>query len=221
MRFAPFACAALWLASPARAGLTWPQKTLSLKADPSAEVVEARYPFTNGGKTPVDIQQVESSCGCTTVELEKRHYEPGESGDIIARFTVGTRVGLQTKTIAVKTNDLPEPVTLTMTVDLPELVRIRPTFVYWMQGDALQPKTMTIEVAPDAPLAELTVQSSNPAMKPVLKEVAKGLRYELTVSPGQTDKVLFSMLTLDCKFGKGAPKTFRAYATVKRKGEPE
>ncbi len=207
---------------PARAELTWAEKTIKLKADPSATVVEARYHFTNSGHSTVDIQQVESSCGCTTAELDKRTYAPGEGGEIVARFTVGVRVGVQTKTIAVKTRDAEEPTTLTMVVDIPEIVKIRPSFVFWVQGEAKKPKTMTIEVQPDAPVEKMTVQSSNPLMTPVLKEVVKGSRYQLTITPGQTDRVLYSTLTLNCEFAKGEAKSFRAYATVKPSGsEPQ
>ena len=205
-----------------RAELTWAEKTIKLKADPNAAVVEARYHFTNSGKSTVDIQQVESGCGCTTAELEKRTYAPGESGEIVARFTVGARLGEQTKTVAVKTREAQEPTTLTLIVDIPEIIRIRPTFVFWVQGEAKSPKTMTLEVQPDAPVDKLTVVSSNPSMTPVLKEIVKGLRYQLTVTPAQTDRVLYSMLTLNCESAKGEAKTFRAYATVKPSGsEPQ
>lgn len=224
MRLPLLLLAAVSLALPAHAGLTWAEKSLTLKARPGSDVVEARYRFTNAGPSAVDIQQVESSCGCTTAELEKRHYEPGEGGEIIARFTIGARVGEQTKTIAVKTQGAEEPTTLTMVVEIPEIIRIRPTFVYWVQGEAGKPKTMTLEVQPETPVEKITVQSSRPEMKPVLKEIVKGLRYELTVTPAKTDQVLFSLLALNCDFGKagGGAKSLRAYATVKPAGaEPQ
>lgn len=212
----------LILAVTARADLTWKETTISLKAIPGQDTVEAHYHFTNAGKVPVEIQQVESSCGCTTAELEKRNYAPGESGEILAKFTVGARLGVQTKTVAVKTRGVEEPMTLTLVVDIPELLRIRPTFVYWVQGEAQKPKTMTIDVQSDAPVEKMTVVCSNAVMTPALKEVTKGLRYELTVIPARTDKVLFSVLTLNCDYGKGVTKSFRAYATVKPEGsEPQ
>lgn len=212
----------LSMVATARADLTWAEKTISLKASADHDTVEAHYHFTNPGPGPVEIQQIESSCGCTTAELDKRTYAPGESGEILAKFTVGARLGIQTKTIAVKTRGVEQPVTLTLIVDIPEILRIRPTVVFWVQGEASKPKTMTIEVQPDTPVEKMTVLCSNAVMTPVLKEVTKGLRYELTVTPGRTDKVLFSMLTLNCEFGKGVVKSFRAYATVKPEGaEPQ
>lgn len=212
----------LALALPARAELVWAEKKISLKATPDRETVEARFHFTNSGNAAIEIQQIQSSCGCTTAELDKRTYAPGESGEIVAKFTLGARLGIQTKTIAVKTRGVEEPMTLTLVVDIPEVLRIRPTFVYWVQGEAPKPRTMTIDVQSDTPVEKMTVACSNPLMTPVLKEVTKGLRYELTVTPGRTDKVLFSMLTLNCDFPTGAAKSFRAYATVKPAGaEPQ
>ena len=84
-----------------RAEIVWKQKTVELHADAKSTVLEARFPFSNAGGRPVDITQVESSCGCTVVSLEKRHYEPHEGGEIVARYTVGTQAGVQKKTVLV------------------------------------------------------------------------------------------------------------------------
>ena len=114
---------------PAQAIIVWKQKTVGIKVDPAQEIVEVRFAFTNKGKTPVDITKVESSCGCTTTELTQRHYEPGQSGEIVAKYTVGNHVGTQRKTVAVKSGDQEEPDILTIVADIPELVRFTPPFV--------------------------------------------------------------------------------------------
>ena len=69
-----------------RAEIVWKQKVIALQANAKSTVLEARFPFTNAGPGPVDITQVESSCGCTVVSLDKRHYEAGEGGEIVARL---------------------------------------------------------------------------------------------------------------------------------------
>ena len=93
-----FSCLRLWAgacllsglgASPALAEMEWAQKTVQLKASAKDTVIEARFRFTNRGKDAVDIQQVESSCGCTTTALAQRHYAPGESGAIVALTSGG------------------------------------------------------------------------------------------------------------------------------------
>ena len=51
----------------------------------------------NEGQTAVTNESLKPSCGCTTAELEKKTYAPGEKGEVRARFDIGQRVGVQSK----------------------------------------------------------------------------------------------------------------------------
>ena len=64
-------------------------------------------------------------------------------------------------------------------------------------------------------LAEVEMKSSNPAMEARMATAVKGHRYEVTVTPSNTDRFVFATLSFDCRFGKEVTRTFRAYATVK------
>ncbi len=203
------------LVLPARAELTWKQKTVQVKADASMGVVEVRFPFTNGGTNPVDVKQVESSCGCTTTELEQRHYEPGQGGEIVARYTFGNHVGLQHKTIAVKTSDRSEPVILELVADIPEMVRIEPPHVTWSKGEEKKAKSVVLETVNDLVFEDIDLQSTNPAMKAELTTLVKGRKYQITVTPASTAGFAFATLNIRCKFGKELTRTFYSYATVK------
>jgi hypothetical protein len=214
---APFVIALVFtvvLPGRVRAELTWTKKTVELTADANASVVEAKFHFINSGKTAVDIRQIESSCGCTTAELEQRHYEPGASGDIVARFTVGSHVGLQTKTIAVTSSDRERPTMLTLAVQIPEILRITPAFVAWKHGEEAKTKQITLELLQDTPITSIAAQSSSPAMNVVLQTLVKGHKYRLDLTPAQTDQTLFAAITVHCQYGE-EDKSFRAYATVK------
>ena len=199
----------------AQAELTWKQKTIQIKADASMGVVEAKFSFTNNGAKAVDVLQVESSCGCTTAELERRHYDPGQGGEIVARYTLGNHVGRQRKTIAVKTNDQSEPTILTLVTDIPEMVRIQPPFVTWSKGDEKQPKTMILETVGNFSLQDIELHTSNPAMAVDLKPLVKGRKYQITVTPGNTDGFVFSTINIECRFSKDLSRTFHTYGTVK------
>lgn len=212
---AVFAVAIVTLTTPqARAELAWKQQAADLRADAKSTVLEARFPFTNTGKTPVEITSVESSCGCTAVTLEKRHYEPRESGEIVARYTVGTQTGAQKKTVQVETNDGREPTILTLNIEIPEILRIQPSFVQWKHGEAAAPKIITLEMLQDTPVKDLSVQSSAAGFLTALKPLVPGRKYELTVRPRSTDQNQFSTLTIRCHFGEDE-KVFRAFATVR------
>ena len=198
----------------AQAGLNWPQKNIEVKADAGLPVAEVRFPFKNTGSTAVDVTQVESSCGCTTVALEKRHYEPGEGGEIVARYTIADHTGVQKKTVLVATGDGTSPVELGLTVRIPEVLRITPSFVTWKHGESPSPKKIVLEVMqPDTVLKDITVQSSNSTVAAELLPLSKGHKYQLTVSPAHTDQNLFATLTIHCQFGD-TDKVFRSYATV-------
>ena len=206
--------AGLW-SVPAQATVAWKQKTIQVKVDASQEVVEAHFAFTNKGKSPVDITKVESSCGCTTAELTQRHYEPGQSGEIIAKYTIGNHVGTQRKTVAVRTSGQEEPDILTIVADIPEMVRFTPAFVTWAKNDSPTPKKLILETSAGVTINEVEMKSSNPAMEARLETAVKGHRYEVTVTPSNTDHFVFATLVFDCRFGKEVTRTFRAYATVK------
>ncbi len=198
----------------ARAELTWTKKVIEMKADASVAVVEAKFHFTNTGKSAVDIRQIESSCGCTTAELDLRHYEPGASGDIVTRFTVGSHVGLQTKTIAIASSDRDQPTMLTLAVQIPEILRITPPYVIWRHGEEVKPKQITLELLQDTPVKSIAAQSSNVGMNVALQTLVKGRKYRLDITPAQTDQTTFATVTIHCQYGD-EDKTFRAYATVK------
>ncbi len=200
--------------APARAELTWKQQAAELRADAKSTVLEARFPFTNTGVVAVDITGVESSCGCTTATLEKRRYEPGESGEIVARYTVGTQVGAQKKTVQVETNDGRPPVVLTLNIQVPEVLRILPAFLQWKHGEPPSDKVITLEVVQDAPVKNLSAQSSAANFATDIKTLVPGRKYALTVRPQGTDQHQFSTLTIRCRFGE-EEKVFRAYATVR------
>jgi hypothetical protein len=162
-----------------RAELTWAQKTIELSPDAKAAVLEARFRFTNTGDKPVDLRQVQTGCGCTTVTIEQRHYEPGQTGEIVARFTAGDRRGLQKNLIMVSTSDRPVPTFLTLIAHLPEVVRIEPGFVSWQQGEPAAAKVISLARGDNAAgLGALSVESSIPAMRTELQTVSEGNRYQ-------------------------------------------
>ncbi len=219
--FPPLACAwtalalsVIGLPLKTRAELVWKQKTVELHADAKSTVLEARFPFSNTGETPVDVTQVESSCGCTVASLEKRHYEPHESGEIVARYTVGTQAGVQKKTVLVETGDGHSPTTLTLEIHIPEIVRVRPAFVQWKHGESPASKSITLEIVQDIPATDVAVRSSAAGFEAEVKPLVPGRKYELKVHPLTTDQQQFSTLNIRCRFGD-EEKSFSAYASVR------
>ncbi len=70
------------------------------------------FEFKNTSKTPVIIQGVQTSCGCTTANKPEEPIAPGKKATISVKYDT-KRVGPFTKTITV-TSNVSEPIILTI-----------------------------------------------------------------------------------------------------------
>ena len=68
------------------------------------EQVSYVFKFQNLGKADLLIQKVETSCGCTVPEYDKKPVKVGENGSIKVRFDSHGKDGQQYKTIKVISN---------------------------------------------------------------------------------------------------------------------
>ena len=201
----------------AHASLHFDHRSLAPAVEPGAEQATASFGFANTGEQPVTITSIKTSCGCTTAELDKKTYEPGEAGEIAAILTLGDRVGKHTKKIIVRTDDEASPVTtLTMKVSIPKLLRIQPRFVYWRADEELTPKTIRIEVTHDEPIEITAVKPSNEGVTAELKAIEPGQVYEVALTPGPTSTGSKTILHIKTNYPPDNPKTFTAMARVIR-----
>ena len=65
---------------------------------------EAEFVFTNTGKKPLILQNVQPGCGCTTPFWSKDPVAPGKTGVIKAAYGTKGRVGAFNKNITVTSN---------------------------------------------------------------------------------------------------------------------
>lgn len=66
--------------------------------------VTTQFEFTNTGKSPLIIQRVSASCGCTTPGYTREPILPGKKGTISAKYSTVARPGTFNKSITVYTN---------------------------------------------------------------------------------------------------------------------
>jgi hypothetical protein len=76
----------------------------------SREPVSVMLRFKNAGNAPLEIQKVNTSCGCTTTKLEKMVYEPGESGEIEVIYRPKGPGASTAKMVTIQCNDPTSPV---------------------------------------------------------------------------------------------------------------
>ena len=72
------------------------------------------FEFTNTGKAPVVISNVQPSCGCTTPEWTREPIMPGKTGKVTASYNSAGRPGNFNKTITVVNNGEVSQIILTI-----------------------------------------------------------------------------------------------------------
>ncbi|MBI1369318.1 MAG: DUF1573 domain-containing protein, partial [Planctomycetes bacterium] len=65
--------AAISVTAPAQAQLKWREHEVRLEAAPADVSATGKFQFTNAGTTPITISSVTTSCGCTTIKVNKDH----------------------------------------------------------------------------------------------------------------------------------------------------
>lgn len=177
---------------PALAGAVGPlafeSQRLALTVTQGTAEVSGEFRFTVTGNNPVTIRNAHASCGCTVPDLERRAYQPGETGVITAKYHPGSRQGRQTVRIAVTTDSPLQPnIELFLDVDIPEMVSINPRIIFWGQGEAPTPKVIEIAVNTPEPHAVRDVIAANEDFTVALEEVEAGRKYRVLVTPRATD----------------------------------
>ena len=77
-----------------------------------------KFKFKNTGKTPIIIERVQSSCGCTTPDWTRSPVLPDKHGFVSAEFDPKERPGAFDKNIKVFTNVEKEPIKLVIKGDV-------------------------------------------------------------------------------------------------------
>jgi Protein of unknown function (DUF1573) len=212
--FASLALLSLVVSS--HAALEWERTVQDFRSTPAQEKVSAAFRFKNTGASAVTIASIRSSCGCTTAQLTKRDYAPGESGEVVAEFRFGSRTGMQEKTLTVTTDEASAPaVTLQLRVAIEEALTVQPTLVFWRVGETPTPRVIQLGAKADRPVRIDSVESADPAFRSQLKTSKEGESYVLTVEPVSTASRATTTLTITTRGKDGEAATFKAFAIVR------
>ena len=147
----------------ASAALTFEQTVIEDVVSPGAKTYPFKFAFTNTGDAPIEITEVKTSCGCTTAALEQKVYQPGDTGAIGGKFSVGNRRGLQDQKVRVFTKSLAQPeIQLALKLDIPQLVTAEPGLLLWRLGSADESKTVKVSLNSDYFVKVDSVYSKSP-----------------------------------------------------------
>ena len=186
----------IFLCAMARAELKWEQTMIELHPMPADTQAVGHFKYQNTGDKPVHFRSVRTSCGCTAAQSQKDEVPPGDKGEITATFNIGDRTGTQVKTVTVETDDPATPTTiLTLRAVIPQELEIKPTFVFWQQGEAPNAKTIVVRAGKDFPVKHLKVTSSSPDFQTKVKQSGTG-DFKVEVQPRETSRVTAAMLAI-------------------------
>ena len=92
---------------------------LDFKSVESGEVVQGSFVFTNEGKYPLVIYEVNTSCGCTVADYPRGEIAPGEKGMISVKYDSEGSVGMRiSKEVTVNANTTPAKTKLKIIADV-------------------------------------------------------------------------------------------------------
>lgn len=208
-------CALFVLATSLHAELKWEKQRQQFKRTPDDQSLQTAYKFTNVGKEPVTIKDIHTSCGCTAAHLDKKTYQPGETGQIDVKFSFGGRRGTHIKTIAVTVDGQEEPTQLELTVEIQDPIRLTPLLVFWRVGDPVAAKKVDITADAQNPVHIKSVTSSNPRITAKVETVKAGEHYALSVQPVDTSSKEAAELSVLTDFPADAPKTYAVHVRIK------
>lgn len=192
--------------------------TLKDALGPGKTVYKFSFPFENKGSQPVEILDIQTSCGCTAAKLEKRVYQPGESGVIRGEYNAGDRQGKQLNTIKVRTDNAEQPeILLQLEIDVPQLLAVKPGLLLWRVGELAEAKRLTLVPNKEHGVKVLSVEcdSGDFAVEWVRPE-EEGAEIAVTVTPKSTNEAYRSILRIKVELPNDPePRTFLARAMVR------
>lgn len=188
---------------------------------PSETQVVASFPFVNNSGFPITILSTMTSCGCTTVQLDKLTYQQSERGTIEVTFAIGDRVGVQAKiiqvnTISSKEQGKTELTKLTIRAFLPSGPSLSTAFADWRVGSALSSKVVNITIPDDSPYRILSAHSENENFIVTVKPGLNKNTYEMTVTPADASRPMNGLI----KIISDPPRTWHAYTRIVPENTP-
>lgn len=199
----------------AHSEIVWENPAQEFQRRPEDRELAVNFTFKNTGRQPVTITKVATSCGCTTADLPRKTYAPGEGGALTAKFTFGGRRGPQAKSVTVMTDDQKSAQLSFTCLILDEPVALAPSFVYWKVGDAADAKHVEVSVAPSPAIQIVAVASSNPRIAATLATVKAGEKYGVSIVPADTRQPESAEVFIQTNFPPEGPKAYTIHVRVK------
>ena len=184
----------------AQAGLEFEKPVQSAVVKVADTEIGTKFAFKVTGDKAVKITEIRTFCSCVRAQTVdgKMEFKPGETGVIDTAFEVGGFEGELKKEVVVTTDDPGQPpLHLVLQINIPGVFEITPSQLVWQVGEPAAEKTVRIKVLGDDPVAVTAAVSSRETVKAVVREIAAGKEYELSVTPAATDTKVLGIVRVE------------------------
>ena len=192
----------MMLANVAFGGLNFKSKVSEHKAEEGAETVAGRFEFTNDGKAPVTIRNIDTSCRCLEAKADKKVYQPGESGVVEAKFEIRGLTGQIEKGLTLSTDDPATPfIRLAVKIEVPLIIQIEPKMINWAIGEEPKAKPIVFRVMREKPVHIKSIDVSRKNFAGVVKTIEEGKLYHIELTPESTEATMLGVVSIetDCE----------------------
>jgi len=163
------------------------------------------FNFTNRGNSPLVVNRVQASCGCTTPTWTKEPIEPGKKGAVTVTYNPQGRPGVFTKTITVYSNAAEEQFVITIHGEVvPKQTAENSAYPINMGGLMTKLKVVQLNNVEKGKTQtrSLEVQNSTKApLKVTIENLPSYLTYSVspeTLKPGEEGKINFTFNSKAC-----------------------
>jgi hypothetical protein len=163
------------------------------------------FDFTNTGMSPLVVNRVQASCGCTTPTWTKEPIEPGKKGSITVTYNPAGRPGAFSKSITVYSNASDEQVVLMIKGEvIPKQTNENTEYPISMGDLSTKTKVVQMNNVNKGDKQGRTIDIQNPSkgvIKPTIENLPTYLTATLTpetLKPNEEGKITFNFNSKNC-----------------------
>ncbi len=172
------------------------------------------FKFKNSGKTPIEITDIKTTCGCTVASLDKTVYQPEDTGKVSGVFNIEGRTGLQGKDIILTTDNLAQStIKLSLEIEIVNIMSIKPSLLFWRKGEDVSMKEISALPYVTDGVKITSILCDLETFKIESVQEAKG--YKIKVTPISTENESRAIIKINAESADGQAKTFFVHAIIK------
>ncbi|MHC4265478.1 MAG: DUF1573 domain-containing protein [Planctomycetota bacterium] len=167
------------------------EKTIDFGTVNGGTKLKAEIKFSNEGNAPLRIKKVRPSCGCMTGKLEKKVYQPGESGTVDFSYEAKNKKGPTKGYVTISSDDPDQPnVKVYIKADVIQFIETNPGMLAFQNIENNENSTRKIHVTAKKPVL-ITTRLEKPEQEGLKIEVTpkeqivteKGADFNVTLTP--------------------------------------